>query len=370
MMAAKRWTEMAVHPRSAQAARFAARMLESHLAARPSRFPGLRLGASVAGAVLGAARTAVPGRWLPEDQAVFDGVTTRWPHLFAGAGAPSALVVERSAARTMFLFGDGPSPVAVAKAPRAGATGVEAEEAALARAQPAGVAPTPLGWEAGAFVQEGLPGHPPAVPGVAAPDVPALAVPAPLSVLGDALVRLSAATVTAEPAQEWAGVDLVLDDDLLPDAVRRPARAAVDTVRAGLGCSVLRHGDLSPQNWLVDGGRCTGVVDWEMAVLSGAPGFDVLHASVTWFEAAVVNGGGDEEAVAAGFEMAWSSAPLFESARQAAAAAADAADIGDGVGDALVVAFFVRRLARRLGRDAGGRDVRLARRMLDAVARG
>lgn len=369
MVAVKRWTETAVYPRSAEAARFAARMVESHLAAR---FPGRRVGATVAGAVFAAGRTAVPGRWRPEDQAVFDGVAARWPHLLAGARRRSALVVERSAARTMFVFGDAGHPVVVAKTPRGGAARIEAEEAALTRAREAAMAPAPLGWVAGAFVQEGLPGHPPEVPGVPAPDVPRLPVPHALADLGDALVRLAATSAASAPPDERAALDIVLDDVSLAQAVRTPARAAVETVRAGVRRSVLRHGDLSPQNWLLDRGRFTGVVDWETAVPAGVPGFDALHAAVTWFESAVERGGGDEEAVAAGFDMAWSSAPLFEGARQAAATAADAADVrgGAGTAEALVVAFFVRRLARRVQRDAPARDVRVARRMLDAVARG
>jgi hypothetical protein len=332
--------------------------------------------APLAGTALALRHALGPRRPDQAVEDVLDKLHADWPRLVAAADrlpdhppdrdAMAVLVVERSSARTVFVFASDATPLLVAKL-----GDVAVEEAALTRARPARATPAPLGRVAGAFVQEGVPGLPVPLPEVGSAEVLSLRWSPAFRSLGRAVARIGEVTATRTdqaPGELAEPLDAAVADELLPDAVRPAVAAAARDVRR-VPVSVLRHGDLSGQNWLVDKGEVTGLVDWETAVDDGVPGFDVLHAAVSWFHHVLARSGASEQSVAAGFEAAWDRSPFFAGARRAALDAAAAVGVPAPLHDSLVVAFFVRRLGRRLR--FGPNDARTvtARRMLDAVCR-
>jgi len=367
-----RWSTAIVHPRSLPASRFLARLVAYDAAARPK----LRRLAPIAGSALALRQTLSNRRPDPAVDAILDAVHRDWPDLVAKAtpgrlphqpparDGMSVLVLERSAARTIFVFGTAPTPLVVAKL-----GDVATEEQALARAAAANATPKPLGHAAGAFLQEGVPGLPLDYPDLSPADVLALRWSRPFRSLGQAVIRITEATRTREaPAELAAPIDAAVNDDRLPDAIRPTLKAVADDA-ARINTAVLRHGDLSGQNWLVHDDAVTGLVDWETAIDSGVPGFDILHAAVSWLEQALVRSGADDNAVIAGFDAAWDRSPFFAGARKAALDAAAAAGVPAPLHDALIVAFFARRLGRRLRFGPDDPAAGKARRMLDAVCR-
>ncbi len=274
-------------------------------------------------------------------------IAESWPSLAARAERLppeppplSALALTRAAGLTVFVLGAGEAPLLVAKLP-GNATLIEAERAALERAEPVALAPRFLGRVGAAYVQEGLPGQPLEVvpPGQ-------LQWNGRMVALTEALARLGEATARPEAPDELAPVELALEH--VDGATHRVLAAAWRDV-SGLERSVLRHGDTSAQNCLFLDGRLAGLVDWERAQQRGAPGFDVWNAAVAFLEHGVGLARWSQENVAHTFRDAWLGAWGGE-ARVAAAASATAAGVPERLVESLEVVFFARRLGRRLAR--------------------
>lgn len=303
----------------------------------------------------------LPSRPQPELDAVLGGVERAWPELAARSdrlpAAPpwlTALAVQRSAAWTVFVFGGGPHPLLVVKQPGGSGKGVAAEAAALRAVEPAGVAPRALGEVSGAAVQEGLPGVPLLVEPVTPDRAAGLTRSAALDELAAALARL--ATVTAHRADLGAQLHDPVDRALAAGVLSSAAQQRVTAARAalaGLDLSVLQHGDLSAQNWLADGSRFVGLVDWETAVPDGVPGFDVLHAASSLLEHGVGLVRWSEARVEASFASAWESSARMAGAREGFREAASAGGVPEALLDPLELAFFARRLGRRLASPGG-----------------
>jgi hypothetical protein len=375
-MSESRWSSVIVHPRSVPASRFLARLAAYELANGPTRLARSRRAAGLAAATIAVRHALGSKRPDPAVDHLLDTLHQDWstladqsPRLPAhppARDAMSVVVLERSAARTVFVFGTDPTPLVVAKFGK-----VDTEEAALERARPAHIAPIPLGRHADAFVQEGVPGHPLALPDLRPSEVIALRWTNPFRSLGRAIARLNETTATrVPPAELGPALVLALTDDAVPATIRPAVKAAVRDAER-IGVSVLRHGDLSGQNWLIDGDELTGIIDWETAIDGGVPGYDVLHAAVSWFEHVVRRGSSNtaDHSLIAGFEAAWDRSPFFAGARRAALDAATAAGVPAPLHDALLVSFFVRRLGRRLRFGADHAATTRARHFLHAVCR-
>lgn len=310
---------------------------------------------------LAAALRRLPGRADPDLDVLLSDLAAVWPELAQRSrrlpsAAPSltALAVRRSAARTVFVFGDGPLPLLVAKQPTGDGAGVRAETAALTAVDAADVAPRPLGEVSGAVLQEGVPGTPLDVLPVTPQTSAAAGSREAFDGLGAALARLG--RTTASPGGPAAALLDPLDTALSADLLSTAARQQLHDARASLAAldvTVLQHGDLSPQNWLVGGAGFAGLVDWETAVPAGVPGFDALHAGVSLLEHGVGLARWSEERVAQSFAAAWPDAPWAAGARSAFRCSALAAGVPEPLLVPLQLAFFGRRLGRRLQRPAG-----------------
>jgi hypothetical protein len=284
-------------------------------------------------------------------------LTERWPELAAGsprlpARPPelSVLMLPRSAAETVFVFGEPTHPLLVCKLPRGDDPRAAAEHAALQRLDPTGLAPRALGRVGEAWVQEGLPGEPVLTRPVRVADAAALEW---LPVHESCTAALSAlAAATCEPLRP---AELApLRDDLRDVRLPRAVRAAVDDALGALErleVSVLRHGDTSPQNCLVDDGALVGLVDWELAQ-QGALGFDIWNLTLASLEQGIGLVAWSDDVVGTAFRSAWHGSPFFRAARSAARASAAQAGVDSELHDALEVAFFARRVARRVQRPA------------------
>ena len=332
-----------------------------------------------------AARTGVPERpvatllraarrTIDRDlESLASAVEAAWPDLYRSARslpevAPrlSTLALQRSAGRTVFVFGAGPEPFLVCKVPAGDRARFEAEARALELAAPAGAGPLHLGSVAGAFVQEAVPGAPLRV----APLAPHNAVdlhwgPEHEGMTG-ALVNLAQKTRHAATPQEL-NPDVTRAAEKLDGATGRVLRSAL----ADLGTlerSVLRHGDTSPQNCMVDAGRFQAFVDWELARFDGAPGFDIWNAAVACVDHGVGLVRWSEDRALSSFKKAWNGSRFFDRARAAARLSALAAGVPEAAHEKLETAFFGRRLASRLARPnhyATGPET--ARKMLEFV---
>jgi hypothetical protein len=229
--------------------------------------------------------------WWPE-------LTQRARHLPTSVPRLSALEMERSAARTVFVFGSGDFPLLVVKTPHEDHSGPWREARALQIAAESRIAPAFLGQFGDALVQEGLPGMP---------------------------LRVRAVTPKNSAHCPWPP-----EYDFLVSALQRLAQSSV------------RH-------WLVDSKQqLVGVVDWEMCQVEGVPGFDAMHATVSNFEHGVGLARWSEQDVLSSFRRAWSSAPLFSGGRSALKKTAGAAGVREALLEPLEVGFFARRLGRRL----------------------
>lgn len=297
----------------------------------------------------------------PELDRLLDRLVQAWPDLVAVARdlpavAPplSAVAVQRSAARTVFVLAPAGRLLLVAKQPGASRAGLDAELAALTAAAGSDIAPRQLGLVGEVAVQEGLRGTALPLPPVRPATAGSLPRGREFDELGAALARLAAATVGHRDLgpQLFAPMGLARGCDLLSDRARR-VLAAVARDLAGFDTSVLQHGDLSAQNWMVDHGRFTGLVDWETAEHAGVPGFDVLHAAVSMLEHGVGLVRWSPERVEQSFARAWTSSALFDGVRDAQAASALAAGVPESLLEPLRVAFFARRLGRRMRRPHG-----------------
>lgn len=292
-------------------------------------------------------------------------VARRWPDLRSNAHSlPTlperfgALAVERSVGLTLFVFGSARHPLVVVKAPRGASPGTQREVEALRRLHATRVAPRHLGSIGDATVQEGLRGSPlvPQLSGTASAWPPAGVI--------EALADVARVTVESRPPRDDIPPMAVgLEESALSAGTRERARRAVERVSAS-PFAVLRHGDLSPQNVLVDP---VGLVDWEMAHHDGVPGFDVLHAAVSHLEAVVARGGRSPRRLLERFAREWRGG-FGDVVRAGVETSRRAAGVEDVPVDDTVIAFFTRRLGRRRAdpqRYAIGR--RVATAMLESV---
>ena len=270
-----------------------------------------------------------------------DGLPRRPPAL-------SVLALERAAGRTVFLFGDEPHPLVVAKVPRVTAEPLALEAEALRRAEGAAIAPRDLGQVAGAYLQAGVPGSPPVIAPLRLGAAARARWPRELDALAAGLQHLAAMTAErTQPARLGPVVDRALGDAVLDGATRRALVAAWRDVRH-LEVSVLRHRDTSPQNCLVVDGRLQGLVDWELADFHGPPGFDVWNAASAWFDAGVGLWRWSEARLLEAFTAAWQDSPFWRGSRAAARDSARAAGVAEAVLDPLEIVFFGSRVGNRL----------------------
>ncbi len=305
---------------------------------------------------------ALSGRW--------DDLRSRSPRLPAAPPMLTALALDRSAGLTVFVFGDDPAPLLVAKLSAGTVERIEAEVRALRAAEGAAIAPLDLGKVGGAFVQEGLGGAPLRV----APLTPARAESLPWTdeheELCAALVRLATSTASAFRPPTLAGrVEAALAYDGLDAGARRSLAAAWRDVR-DLEVSVLRHCDASAQNCLYSGRRLTGIVDWELAEIHGAPGFDVYNSALSYIEHGLGLVEWSQELAVEALERSWGAAPFWERARAAARDSARAAGIPDDRLDSLELVFFGSRIGDRLlmPEVKRGTDIATSVRMCEIVA--
>jgi hypothetical protein len=285
---------------------------------------------------------------LSDVETAWPSLAERLPQLPRSAPRLAALALHRRAALTVFVFGERAQPLLVLKVPAAGDTRVDTELAALEEAEPVRVAPRSLGRIGEARVQEALAG----------------------SALWAALARLSAGTAkpgAPDQLDHWlraAGESGLLSSRAsgLLDAARRDI--------ARLEVCVLEHRDTSPQNCLIEGGRLSGLVDWENGYSRGGPGLDVWNVALAWLEVGVGLLRWSEELVEEAFRRAWAASPFYGEARRAARAAATAAGVPDRFHDALELAFFGRRLGSRAKSPAAfPTGPGTAARMLESVCR-
>lgn len=346
--------------------------------------PAARRGGRVRATV---ARTLPPARPLapllrgfprdehPEWDAILAELESRWDELLERSDtlpslAPqlSALVLPRSAALTLLVFGGQPEPLLVAKLP-GDAELLDAEVAALERAAPAGVAPRSLGTFSHARLQEGLPGEAVRVVPLDPDRAIRLEWGREHAAVAAGLERLAVATRAAGDGRELADAcRLVAGRDELSAATRNTLAAAAGDLTS-IDTSVLEHYDVSPQNCLVQAGALTGLIDWEETRAAGRPGFDAWGAALSFVEHGVGLARWSDDLVVETFARSWRHAPFWEHARRAARACALAGGVPDRLHDQLELAYFAERAAARL-RDPGGTPTgpRVALRMLDAVA--
>ena len=317
---------------------------------------------------------ALPNRSEPDLDVFLERLISEWGELETDAPTPAIegiLVLERAVARTVFLFIGQPTPSYVAKIPRGSSETLELEASSLGAAAKTDepVAPRFLGRAAGAWVQEGLRGAPLLVEAIRPENAGALVWPERLETLTERLADLGRAT--AAPARPSSGFIAFLERAATYELLSESARARVSqaaTELKDLEVGVLKHSDTSPQNCLFEGPKLTGLVDWEMAEIGGAPAFDVYNAAVSYLEHGIGLVRWDEEEVVSALVGSWSGSAFFEGARDAAQRAARTAGVPDELLGSLEVAFFARRLARRMDDPTGyPTGARSAARMIEAV---
>jgi hypothetical protein len=297
---------------------------------------------------------ALPRHQHPDIDRLLEDVAGAWPELARRSRRPlpspsslSALAVRRSAALTVFVFGHEPDPLLVLKLPSPGDDRVDREAAALLEAEPAGVSPRSLGRVGDARVQEALDGAPLRLEPVAPEGASRLRWGSCLAAL--ATSARPVARVTAKPVASCelgAPLATAVEYPGLDGRTMRTLRAAARDLK-GLSVSVLRHGDASAQNCLFRGQRLTGLVDWEAASSTGAPGFDVLNSAMAYIDHGVGLVRWSDELVLESFETAWRESTFFRGARAAADDAARAGGVPERYLEPLAVGFFANRLGRR-----------------------
>lgn len=327
---------------------------------------------------LAAAVRRLPRRARPDLDELVEMTLAAWDDLTARAAgdlprpaAPGVLELQRSAGRTVFVFGDAPRPLVVLRESTA-ARGAEVREAAALReAEPAAIAPRHLGRVGAAEAQEGLQGTP-LVVGPMTPDrASALTWTPRLAALSDALERLAATTAKPGFAEQLRRpTERALADGKLAPAARRALEAAWRDVQR-VDASVLRHHDTSPQNCLFSGDHLDGIVDWEWAEPQGAPGFDLWNAALSYTEYGIGLVRWSQEIVLDVFERAWRDSSFWQTARADGRRTAAAAGVPEHALDSLEVVFFGSRVGDRLNRkiaDYPTTDVTAARMLEIASA--
>jgi hypothetical protein len=316
--------------------------------------------------VMAAIGRRFPARRRPELEELLGEIASAWPRLAEQSSRLppeppflSALALQRAAGLTVFVLGDDERPLLVAKLPGDQRL-LEAERAALRRAETVGIAPRYLGEIGDWYAQEGLPGR-----ALRIPRLGALAWDDRPDQLAASLAALSGASVRAEPPERLAApVEAALTT--LSGSPRRALEAAWGDVQR-LDVSVLQHGDTSAQNCLFEGDRFSGLVDWERADARGVPGFDMWNAALALLEHSVGLGRWSQKRVLAAFREHWLGL-WGASARAAASESAKAAGVPKELLGPLETVFFARRLGRRLGRpEAYATTPATAMRMLELV---
>lgn len=348
--------------RSREPARFYATLIGQamsyHVPAR-RRLGSLRAAASRQGIVpeslIARSLAALPTHRRPELDSLLERTASAWPELAPVArDLPSeppplaALALQRSAALTVFVFGEHGRPLLVLKVPAPGDDRADGEADALREAEPAGVSPRSLGRVGDARVQEALDGKPMRLEPLTPDRARRLRWSKRLAALAAGLARLGEATAKSKPAPELdAPIERAAGHARLTTRTRDLARASLADL-SGLRLSVLRHGDASAQNCLFVGQRLSGLVDWESANFTGAPGFDVWNSAIAYLDHGVGLVRWSDDVVVETFAAAWRDSEFFRGARGAARTAARAAGVPDSRLDSLEVAFFASRLGRRL----------------------
>lgn len=277
-----------------------------------------------------------------------------WPDLTAAAphlprrppARVSLLAVRRSVGVMAFLFDEAapgpPRPLLVAKP--TGAPGVERERDALQRTAALACTPRVLGQVGAWTVQEGLAGRalvPPRLRGRRL-----RGWPDPLTRACRAVEAVGAHTAVDAAPGELAPVGTALASGLLSPAAReRVGRAHRELLDAGI--SVVRHGDLSPQNILVGDGHVRGLVDWESSRPDGVPGFDAYNTALSYLEIGVGRRRSSLAAVLRAHRAAFAGG-FYARAHEAARDCLRAAGADVGLAESVGVAFLARRLGMRL----------------------
>lgn len=260
----------------------------------------------------------------------------------------SVLALQRAAALTIFFFGDGPRPLVVAKVPAPGDGRVDLEVDALRQVEAAGAAPRFLGRLGDARLQEGLAGEPLRGEPLTPKKAGKLEWRPVLDDVAGGIARLGEVSAEAvAPEDITRRMDMSIAYDGLDAGTRRTLAAAWTDVRRSRA-SVLRHRDTSPQNCLVSEERLTGVVDWELAVPRGGPGFDVWNLALSYMEYGLGLTRWSQDLVIETFARSWPDSPFWRGARAAARRAAVAGGAAEGDLDALEVCFFGSRIGDRL----------------------
>jgi hypothetical protein len=291
----------------------------------------------------------------PDIDALVADVAGAWEQLAERArwlpdSAPdlTVLALQRRSALTVFLFGEDPRPLVVAKSASGSAETLELEARALQEAERAAIAPRFLGRVGDTYVQEAIPGEPLTVQPVTPDTASVLEWTDEHNQLADGFIRLAETTRRPGPPQE---LKPHVREALAKADLGKRLHGLVSSTLDELGefrYAVLRHGDTSAQNCLFEEGRLRGLVDWAIARPSGAPGFDVLNGAVALLDHGVGLVNWSEQRAVECFETAWKSSSFFESARQTARMSVEAAGATANDYERLEVAFFARRLASRL----------------------
>ena len=251
---------------------------------------------------------ALPRRADVELDDLRDALSRDWALLDHPGGTPALegdlalMALDRSAARTIFAFDGGATPVAVAKLPGGHDELLRNEVDALREAEGAAIAPRYLGTAGGSFVQEAIDGAPLVCAPIARGREARRAVAGRAGRAGQRVRAARAGHRQARPSEE---LDLPLELALEHPDLDGGARAALEHAWRsldGLDTVCLRHGDTSPQNCLLGSdGRLVGIVDWEDAWSHALPGFDAWNAALAYLERGLAATGFDEERVVCTF---------------------------------------------------------------------
>lgn len=285
---------------------------------------------------------------------------------FGPEGDTSLLVIHKKKSRLIFGFGDAPEPCYVAKVPLDEVDAIDNEVQILKELDGTGIAPRFLGSAGGARVQEAIHGNHIDIDPITTETAGLVTWPQPLARLASTLESLG--EITAQDGSPDRALELI--EAGLQGAPARDAdtlATAAESIRRS-GRSVLQHGDLSPQNYLLDSRGSVGLVDWELADRHGMAGFDILNAALAVFELGVGKSQWSVSAAVGCFRKAWADSEFWHSARAAVEDCATAAGMGADGSQHIPVAFFARRLGRRLTRpDVSPDETRLAAEMLSVV---
>lgn len=306
--------------------------------------------------LLRSALRLAPRRERPDLDVLALDLFAAWPRLMSEQGSsvsdPSVidlLALERRSALTVFVFIGNDQPVLVLKVPRDGATGPVAEAEALRAAGGLAGAPRYLGRCRDAYVQEVIPGAPFPLEPLRPDRASRIRWDERHVRVAEALRALKIGTRTPEAPREAypTRARVALRHPGLSPETNSAVGASIDAVDA-LSVSVLKHGDLSPQNCLFQGSRFSGLVDWEGAILRGTPGYDLLNLGVAELEHRLALFGLSPTEYVDAMVRAWSDSEYFTALRSCVASEVEALDLDRSIVPAIEISFFARRLGHRL----------------------